>query len=187
MKKSLIVVVILIALALLIYYFFFCSKEETQIANPAAVFCLEAGGQAEEVEFETGTDSYCVFEDGTRCWQWDFYRGDCNQGELKIETITQGEGKRANKGDTVTVDYVGTFYEDGTVFDSSIDRGTPYVLTLGEGRVITGWEYGLLGMQIGERRKLTISYNLAYGEAGYPGVIPPLSTLIFEVEMLNIE
>jgi FKBP-type peptidyl-prolyl cis-trans isomerase len=105
-------------------------------------------------------------------------------GELKIEILKEGLGAVATSGDKVTVDYVGTL-EDGTKFDSSIDRGTPFTFTLGEGKVIKGWEQGLLGMKVGEKRKLTIPYNLGYGESGY-GPIPAKATLIFEVELLGI-
>ncbi|MDD3399561.1 MAG: FKBP-type peptidyl-prolyl cis-trans isomerase [Candidatus Pacebacteria bacterium] len=190
MKKLLII--FLIVAAGLVYYFGFYQAEEqpadenyTQIANPAAVYCEEQGGTSEGVMFEDGIRSYCVFDDGSKCWQWDFYRGYCEKGELKIEVLEEGEGNRATVGDTVLVHYVGTLAEDGTQFDSSLG-GSPYSLTLGEGRVIAGWEYGLLGMKAGEKRRLTIGSGLGYGEAGYPGVIPGNATLIFEVEIMEI-
>lgn len=103
---------------------------------------------------------------------------------LKIETLVEGSGAEAKAGDNIRVDYVGTL-EDGTKFDSSYDRGMPLVFTLGSGRVIQGWEQGILGMKVGEKRKLTIPSGLAYGAAGIPGVIPPNATLIFEVELLG--
>jgi hypothetical protein len=105
---------------------------------------------------------------------------------VKIETTKVGEGRAAVKGDTVAMHYTGTL-TDGKVFDSSIPRGQPLVLTLGGGQVIQGWEVGILGMTIGEKRRLTIPGNMAYGEAGYPGVIPPNATLIFEVELVGIK
>jgi len=76
--------------------------------------------------------------------------------------------------------------EDGTKFDSSVDRGTPFNFILGIGQVIEGWEKGMEGMKVGEKRKLTIQPEYAYGERGVPGVIPPNATLIFEVELLEI-
>jgi len=105
--------------------------------------------------------------------------------EMKIETLQEGAGEGAKAGDKVTVNYVGAL-EDGVKFDSSIDRGQPFTFTLGQNSVIQGWEQGLLGMKPGEKRKLTIPPELAYGEQGAGGVIPPNATLIFEVDMISI-
>jgi len=107
-----------------------------------------------------------------------------NMEELKIEVLQEGTGGVSKNGDKLTVDYVGTL-EDGIKFDSSIDRGTPFSFTLGQGRVIQGWEQGMLDMKVGEKRRLTIPYSLGYGENGY-GSIPPKATLIFEVDLLKI-
>jgi len=106
--------------------------------------------------------------------------------ELKIETLNEGEGVAAKNGDNVFVHYIGTL-EDGTKFDSSIDRGVPFDFNLGASQVIKGWDLGVLGMKVGEKRKLIIPSDLAYGEDGSPGAIPPNSTLIFEVELLEIK
>jgi len=105
--------------------------------------------------------------------------------ELKIEVLQEGTGEEAKDGDRVSVHYVGTL-ENGTKFDSSIDRETPFDFDLGAGQVIKGWDLGVLGMKIGEKRKLTIPSDLAYGDKGIPDVIPPKATLIFEVELLDI-
>ncbi len=105
--------------------------------------------------------------------------------ELEVEVLIEGEGAQAESGDRVSVHYTGTL-TDGTKFDSSLDRGTPFVFTLGAGQVIMGWDLGVSGMQIGEKRKLTIPSELAYGLGGVPGSIPPNATLIFEVELLQI-
>ena len=107
--------------------------------------------------------------------------------KLKIEILKEGTGVGAKAGNTVTVHYVGTL-TSGVKFDSSVDRGTPFTLTLGTGSVIRGWEEGILGMKVGEKRRLTIPPDLAYGSAGAGGgVIPPNATLIFEIEMLEIK
>lgn len=104
--------------------------------------------------------------------------------ELKIEILTEGSGAAAAAGNIVSVHYTGAL-EDGIKFDSSLDRGEPFVFQLGGGMVIKGWEQGLLGMKVGEKRKLTIPPYLGYGQTGV-GPIPPNATLIFEVELLGI-
>lgn len=104
---------------------------------------------------------------------------------LEIEILQQGEGEEAKNGDNVSVHYTGTLV-DGTKFDSSVDRGQPFQFDLGAGRVIQGWDLGVQGMKVGEKRKLTIAPELGYGNADM-GSIPPNSTLIFEVELLGIE
>jgi len=103
---------------------------------------------------------------------------------VKIETLKEGTGEVSKVGDTLTVDYTGTL-EDGTKFDSSIGRA-PFSFTLGQNRVIQGWEQGMLGMKAGEKRRLTIPSSLGYGSRGAGGLIPPNATLIFEVDLLEI-
>lgn len=106
--------------------------------------------------------------------------------ELKIEDIKIGTGSAIVKsGDIVSVNYTGTF-ENGTKFDSSYDRGQPIETPIGVGQVIEGWDKGIVGMKVGGKRKLTIPYQLAYGEKGY-GPIPAKATLIFEVELMAIK
>jgi FKBP-type peptidyl-prolyl cis-trans isomerase len=104
--------------------------------------------------------------------------------ELKIEIVEEGSGKEAEEGDEVSVHYTGTL-KDGTKFDSSYDRGEPYTFVLGIGQVIDGWDQGIVGMKIGEKRRLEIPSDLGYGEAG-SGVIPPNAGLIFETELVAI-
>ncbi len=104
---------------------------------------------------------------------------------LKYKVLKEGEGEKPETGDRVKVHYTGKLL-DGSVFDSSRERDKPFVFPVGVGRVIKGWDEGVGDMKVGERRLLTIPYDLAYGERGYPPVIPPKSTLIFDVELLEI-
>lgn len=105
---------------------------------------------------------------------------------MKVEILKEGNGVVAKTGDTVSVNYVGTLL-DGTKFDSSLNPGrTPFEFTLGQNRVIQGWELGVAGMKVGEKRKLTIPPELAYGSQGSGGVIPPNATLNFEIDLLGI-
>lgn len=106
--------------------------------------------------------------------------------QLAAEILQEGTGDAQVKaGDSITVHYTG-WLANGTKFDSSLDRGQPFTVTAGVGQVISGWDQGVLGMKVGEKRKLTIPANLAYGEAGLGEVIPPNSDLTFEVELLSI-
>ena len=106
---------------------------------------------------------------------------------LKYEILKAGDKKKgvAKAGQSVTVHYTGTL-KSGKKFDSSLDRGTPFTFPLGRGRVIKGWDEGVAGMTIGEKRKLTIPPDLGYGKRGAGSAIPPNSTLIFDVELLKI-
>jgi FKBP-type peptidyl-prolyl cis-trans isomerase len=111
-----------------------------------------------------------------------------NPMELKIETTQPGTGDQAVKaGDTVSVQYTGKL-TDGTKFDSSYDHGgQPFSFKVGAGQVIKGWDQGLLGAKVGEKRMLTIPPDLGYGAAGEAGVIPPNATLTFDVEVVSIQ
>ena len=106
--------------------------------------------------------------------------------ELHIENIKIGSGEEARAGTRVTVHYTGKLL-DGTVFDSSLDKGTPFQFVLGRQLVIEGWEQGILGMKVGGQRLLVIPPSLAYGESGFPPIIPPNATLVFEVELLGVD
>jgi FKBP-type peptidyl-prolyl cis-trans isomerase len=106
-------------------------------------------------------------------------------GDLVVEDLTVGIGALAETGDTLNVHYVGRL-ENGTEFDNSYVRGTPFTFTAGAGQVIAGWDQGIPGMRVGGTRRLTIPPNLAYGLNGR-GPIPPNATLIFDVELVSIE
>jgi len=105
---------------------------------------------------------------------------------VEKEIISAGNGSDYPKaGDTVTIHYTGTL-TNGKKFDSSVDRGQPFVTQIGVGRVIKGWDEGVPTMSLGEQAKLTISGDYAYGDRGFPNLIPPHATLVFDIELLGI-
>ncbi|MBC7808292.1 MAG: FKBP-type peptidyl-prolyl cis-trans isomerase [Akkermansiaceae bacterium] len=104
---------------------------------------------------------------------------------LQYEDMTIGKGATAEPGKTCFMHYTGTL-TDGSKFDSSRDRGQPFDFQLGAGMVIKGWDEGVAGMKVGGRRKLTIPYQIAYGEEGRPPTIPPKATLLFDVELMDV-
>ncbi len=117
-------------------------------------------------------------------------RNTDTQGDDTSTTPPAQEEKVAKTGDTVAMNYTGRL-QDGTVFDSNVDpkfnHVQPFVFTLGAGQVIPGWDKGIVGMKVGEKKTLTIVPADAYGAAGIKGVIPPNSTLVFDVELLAIK
>ena len=105
---------------------------------------------------------------------------------LKYTDLEVGQGQEAKAGQTVSVHYTG-WLENGTKFDSSHDRRSPFSFKLGGGQVIRGWDEGVAGMKIGGKRKLIIPADLGYGARGAGGVIPPNATLVFEVDLLGLK
>jgi len=104
---------------------------------------------------------------------------------LVIEELALGSGSAAAAGQVVSVHYTG-WLTDGTKFDSSVDRGQPFVFVIGRGQVIGGWDQGVATMKVGDKVRLTIPPELGYGARGAGGVIPPNATLIFDVELLGV-
>jgi FKBP-type peptidyl-prolyl cis-trans isomerase len=105
---------------------------------------------------------------------------------LEYIEVEEGSGAQAEAGKTVSVHYTGKF-QDGRVFDSSISRGAPITFPLGAGRVIRGWDEGIALMKVGGKAQLIVPPHLAYGERGAGGVIPPNTTLVFDVELVSVD
>ncbi len=118
---------------------------------------------------------------------------DATRNELQKIDVKQGTGIEASAGKSVVVHYTGWLYDTskpdshGAKFDSSRDRGEPFGFVLGAGRVIKGWDEGVAGMKVGGQRTLVIPAQMAYGERGAGGVIPPNATLIFDVELIGVK
>lgn len=108
------------------------------------------------------------------------------QSGLQYQDLVVGAGAEAVPGKSVTVHYTGTL-QDGSKFNSSVDRNQPFTFNLGAGQVIPGWDEGVAGMKVGGKRKLVIPPDLAYGAQGYPPVIPANATLTFDVELLEVK
>ncbi|AAZ12406.1 peptidyl-prolyl cis-trans isomerase, putative [Trypanosoma equiperdum] len=109
-------------------------------------------------------------------------RNDC----VMMDKIIEGDGKTIpRQGSIVTLDYVG-YLPDGRKFDSTIERGKPFVFRVGCGEVIKGWDEGIVQMSKGERSRLTMPPSLAFGSTGFPGIIPPNTVIVFEVTLLDV-
>jgi len=114
-------------------------------------------------------------------------KGKSTSSGLQYWDLKEGTGATASAGKTVSVHYTGWLAKDGKKFDSSVDRGQPFMFQLGAGQVIKGWDEGVSGMKVGGKRQLRIPPELGYGTRGAGGVIPANATLIFDVELLAIK
>jgi len=175
-----------ISLVVTLFVLAACSKPESETveppAEPAAVVELpEASEPAAAVEppeaSEPAVDTSTIqITDG-----------------LSAKVLQEGDGEPAEVGQIAIVHYTGWLYDEsaennrGDKFDSSVDRKKPFPFMLGAGRVIKGWDQGVVDMKVGEKRELTIAPEMGYGDRGAGAVIPPGSTLIFEIEMLEIQ
>ncbi len=166
-----------LALVVVMYFFFFTNQKPTSVVKEAEntnTVSSERTQKQEEPKIINNVNKQTM------------------ENELKIDITKEGSGEQAVVGSIVSVHYTGKLV-DGTVFDSSIPRGRAFEFRLGEGRVIAGWEEGIKGMKVGEKRTLTIPGNMAYGSQGVqnPGsegyLIPPNATLVFDVELLTVK
>jgi FKBP-type peptidyl-prolyl cis-trans isomerase len=115
------------------------------------------------------------------------YRVTAPVTELQKVDLKEGDGQEAKVGDSVKVQYKGTFAQTGQKFDSTYDKGEPISFNLKSGNVIEGWVQGVPGMKVGGKRRLVIPASLGYGANGYPGAIPPNTDLVFEIELVGID
>jgi FKBP-type peptidyl-prolyl cis-trans isomerase len=175
MKKN---TTIIIAIFIVVLVLFLLRNEKTG-APTGGSLSNEQTEQTKQVEKPNGNDQSQQAEGSNK--------NNNKLMELGIKTTKEGTGDRiVNSGDTISAHYTGKL-EDGTKFDSSVDRGTPFTFTIGQGQVIQGWEQGLLGMKVGEKRTLTIPSELGYGARGAGNAIPPNATLIFDIELMSIK
>lgn len=175
MKKN---TTIIIAIFIVVLVLFLLRDEKTG-APTGESLSNEQTEQTKQVEKPNGNDQSQQVEGSNK--------NNNKPMELGIKTTKEGTGDRiVNSGDTISAHYTGKL-EDGTKFDSSVDRGTPFTFTIGQGQVIQGWEQGLLGMKVGEKRTLTIPSELGYGARGAGNAIPPNATLIFDIELMSIK
>jgi FKBP-type peptidyl-prolyl cis-trans isomerase len=171
---------IAVVIALVVVIVFLGSKFITQVNGPSNGTINPAANPEENVNVATSatTNTNNNMNQNTN--------DAASTGSLIIKDVVVGTGAEAKNGNLVSVQYTGKF-ADGKVFDSSIPSGQPIEFTLGAQRVIPGWDQGILGMKVGGKRTLTIPPALGYGAAGYPPVIPPNSTLYFDVELVGVK
>lgn len=149
------------------------TSEAEPVATPDAVPSGSTPTDPAEIEFSSSLEV-------------DLYAMDRRESGLYVKVLEEGEGPRAVPGDSMYVHYT-VFFPDGRKLDSSFDHRPPAPLptVLGETALIAGWTEGVTGMRVGEKRRLVVPYELAYGVAGQPPQVPPYSTLVFEVERMG--
>ncbi len=183
MKKVLYVVIVIAIILLAVYVVNYESEKGPIVGTSASVIDTTITGTS-----TVGATSSVDAVGGATGVAGAVANSDINKNNSNKKMDTE---KVSKAGDTLTVNYVGTL-ENGTKFDSSIDRGVPFKFIVGIGQVIRGWDEGMVGMKVGEKKHLVIPGEKAYGSSGIPDgkggyVIPPNATLIFDVEMLGIE
>jgi peptidylprolyl isomerase len=167
-------------------------RETAVSVRPAVCVALAAlalsacQGDADDPEETTVTRSAADPSDLGSKPQVEVPQDEAPPGELVTDDLVAGDGEEATIGSTVDVHYVGVSWSTGQEFDASWDRGQTFAFTLGENRVIAGWEQGVEGMQVGGRRRLIIPPELGYGDRGAGGVIAPGETLVFVVDLLDV-
>jgi peptidylprolyl isomerase len=182
---------LLLPLLLAVFAFAACGGEDDRSGEETAATPTEAATEA-PTEAPTEEGSEPSGESGVKVSgklgekpEIEVPSGD-PPAELVVEDIEEGDGAEAKAGQTVSVQYVGVLYKDGSEFDASWNRGEPFSFPLGQGQVIPGWDQGVEGMKVGGRRVLTIPPDLAYGPNGSPPVIGPNETLVFVVDLEDV-
>jgi len=181
MKKGIYIVIVIAIILLAVYIFNYEStKNVVSISDAVSANTLQVLANSSSTS-DVATSTNVLAQNASA-------QSNINKNNSTNKMDTE---KVSKVGDTLTVNYVGTL-EDGTKFDSSIDRGVPFTFVVGIGQVIRGWDEGMLGMKVGEKKHLVIPGEKAYGPRGIPDgkggyMIPPNATLIFDVEMLKIE
>jgi peptidylprolyl isomerase len=169
MRTAIVIIVIVLVIAAVAWLFFGNSKKSSNSTSTQQQTTTQSKETVPVDNFKKPVLSSSTTPDG-----------------LKIDVIQKGSGAAVKSGDTVSIDYIGEL-TDGTVFDSSYSRGTPFQTQIGTGQVIKGWDEGVVGMQVGEERRLTIPPALGYGSTGAGASIPPNATLVFDVTLRAIQ
>jgi peptidylprolyl isomerase len=155
------------------------------IAVCAGLLVAGCGGSSDSSSESSATTTGAAAEDTSKKPVVSVPKG-APPKELEVKELVPGDGAEAKSGDEVSVQYVGVNYKNGEEFDSSWSRNEPFTFTLGAGEVIPGWDQGVAGMKVGGRRELIIPPELAYGEAGAPPAIGPNETLVFVIDLLEV-